>query len=98
MELASAGNYVRFRGPAMTQYEIADLRKQFSLWGAEGTSIEVPKITTSMRTTSPATGMTIDQSVDAFIDANTTMPASVDKAAVKKRAAEVLAAARAVEM
>jgi DNA repair exonuclease SbcCD nuclease subunit len=96
MELACKGNYVRFRGPAMLQEDINELRKQFQDWGALGISIEVTKITTAHRTTAPATGMTLDQSVDAFVDAKTDFPAHVDAAAVKKRAAEVLAAARAV--
>jgi DNA repair exonuclease SbcCD nuclease subunit len=97
MELECKGNYVRFRGPTMTQTEINELRDQFRKWGALGVSIEVPKATVATRAAATPTGkgVTLDQSVGNFIDGSTTIPASIDKAKLKKRAQEVLDASRA---
>lgn len=91
MELECKGNYVRFRGPTMTQTEINELRDQFRKWGALGVSIEVPKATVATRTTTPAgKGLTLDQSVSNFVDASKAIPASIDREKLKKRAQEVL--------
>lgn len=90
MELACPGNYVRFRGPQMTQDEINKLRKRFETWGAKGISIQVPVTTTSLHASSPVRGKTLDQSVSAFIAADKNMPASVDPAAVERAALSVL--------
>lgn len=96
MELECKGNYARFRGPAMTQPEINELREQFKTWGALGTSIEVPKTATVTRTTSPSKGLTLEQSVEAFI-ATATFPAgSPDPTAIQKRALEILAESKTV--
>lgn len=94
MEIECSGNYVRFRGPQMTQLEVNELRDAFVKWGAVGVTIQVPKVVIATRTGSPTKGMSIDTSIDQFVDASTTIPASVDKALVKRRAAEVLAATR----
>lgn len=94
MEMESAGNYVRFRGPEMTQDEINELRQQFRDWGASGVAVDVPKKVANVRSAAPASGRSVEQSVEVFVDGCTTMPASVDKNAVKQRAAEVLAAAK----
>lgn len=95
IELACKGNFVRFRGPQMTQSEINEFRDQIRKWGAIGIQLEVPKATAALRTTTPAKGLTLAQSVEKFID-GAILPAGVDKAAVQKRAQEVLNAAQAV--
>jgi DNA repair exonuclease SbcCD nuclease subunit len=96
MEIESAGNYVRFRGPQMTQDDINELRNQLKAWGALGVSIEVPRKVEALRSTAPATGLTLDQSVSKFVDEMKDVPAHVDRAAVAKRAMEVLNETRAV--
>lgn len=95
MELLCDGNFVRFRGPEMTQSDINELRKQLQDWGALGVSIEVPRAA-SGATARPATttGKSLEQSVDGFVKASTTIPAHVDRDKVAKRASEVLASAR----
>lgn len=95
MELECKGNYVRFRGPQMTQTQINEFRDQLRKWGALGIQLEVPKTTSVIRSTAPAKGMTLDQSVESYIN-TATLPSGVDKAEVQKRALEVLNAARAV--
>ncbi len=96
MELECMGNYVRYRGPAMTQSQINEFRQALKDWGALGVSIEVPRLVVSARTTAPATGLTLDQSVDSFIDSASSIPAHLDRAFLKKRAAEILLNTRAV--
>jgi len=96
MELACKGNYVRFSGPAMTQQDIDLLRQQLNAWGALGVSIQVPKAISQAATASPVKGKNLDTVVEEFVDANASIPASVDKAAVKARAAEVLRSVREV--
>jgi DNA repair exonuclease SbcCD nuclease subunit len=95
MEMECRGNYVRYSGPEMTQTEIDQLRSQFRTWGALETSILVPKSLAATRTTAPSKGLSLAQSVDAFVDAST-MPTDVDPAAVKTRAAQVLLDAQTV--
>jgi hypothetical protein len=96
MEIECKGAYVRFRGPEMTQQEINDLRRTFEGWGALGVSIQVPLKVAQSRASAPSTAKTLDQSVADFVDASTTIPASVDRARVKTRAAEVLNRVRTV--
>ncbi|OWZ90457.1 hypothetical protein B9J07_28135 [Sinorhizobium sp. LM21] len=96
MELECKGNYVRFRGPTMTQTEINELRDQFRKWGALGVSIEVPKSTVAVRSASPVKGVTLDQSVANYIDGKKDIPASIDRAKLKARAQTILDDSRAV--
>lgn len=96
MELECRGNYVRFRGPSMTQTEINELRDQFRKWGALGVSIEVPKATVAARPSASASkGLTIDQSVANFVDTAKTIPPSVDREKLKKRCQQILDESRA---
>jgi DNA repair exonuclease SbcCD nuclease subunit len=97
MEIECRGNYVRFRGPTMTQAEINELRDQFRKWGALGVSIEVPKATVASRPSAAASkGLTIDQSVANFVDSAKTIPASVDKEKLKKRCQAILEESRSI--
>lgn len=96
MELECKGNYVRFRGPTMTQLEINELRDQFRKWGALGVSIEVPKSTVATRSAAPVKGVTVDQSVANYIDAKKDIPPSIDREKLKKRAQERLDESRSV--
>lgn len=93
--LVAAGNYVRFRGPAMTNDQVAELRDGLRKLGALGVSIEVPRITGAVRATAPAKGVTTRDSILNFVDSATLTP-GVDKEAVKKRAVEVFDRSRAV--
>jgi len=95
MELECQGNFVRFRGPAMTQDQIKDLREQFYAWGALGVSIEVPKAVVTARTTAPAKGLTLEQSVEKFIAESDPHP-TLTADQITKRALETLAASRIV--
>lgn len=85
MELEARGNYVRFRGPQMTQEQITELRDQLRKWGARGVSIEVPRVAVTARSAAPAKGLTIKQSIDAFVTAST-LPAHVTKEEVIEKA------------
>lgn len=96
MEIEAAENYVRFRGPQMTQEQINEFRGELKKWGALGISIEVPRVTTNVRTTAPSTGLSLAQSVDKFVDEMKDVPPSVDKAAVSKRALTILNETRSV--
>lgn len=97
IQMECDGNYVRFRGPAMTQTDINALKEQFREWGALGTSIEVPKVVAATRASaSPSAGLSLNQSVESYIDAKKDIPAHVDRAVVKHRAAEVLVRAQTV--
>lgn len=97
MELECDGNYVRFRGPQMTQDEIRELRDFFKKSGALGVSIQVPKAAVSRRGATPtASGQTLDQSVAGFIDADADMPPAIDRSAVKKLALDILSDVRTV--
>lgn len=93
MELECKGNYVRFRGPEMTQSDINDLRSQFKAWGACDVSIQVPKAIATTRSATPTKTLSLADSISAFVDDS---PITVDKAQVKKRAAEILQEAVAV--
>jgi hypothetical protein len=70
------------------------LRKQFEDWDACGVSIQVPKSVIGHRATAPAKGLTLEQSIEGFVSAVSTLPASVDRAEVQRRALEVLAQTR----
>lgn len=94
MLLAVPGNYARFRGPAMTEQEVKDLREALVKMGALGTSIEVPRNSQVARSTKAAKAVTVEQSIEAFVKA--APPASVDPAAVIKRAIETLHETQAV--
>lgn len=89
MELECKGNYVRFRGPSMTQPEITELREAFKKWGALGTSIEVPKTAAVTRTTAPSKGLSLEQSVEAFVMGAAAHP-RLTPAAIVKRSLEIL--------
>ena len=97
MELACDGNYVRFRGPAMTLAQIKELREFFTKSGARGTSIEAPKSTVSARPTAvAATGQSLDTSVSNYIKSRTDWPAHLRVEDIEKRAAEILTETRSV--
>lgn len=99
MKLSADGNYVRYRGDAMSMREQEELRDFFVSSGARGVSIQVPKATVNQRTgaVSAKNGQTLDQSVNAYVDAATDIPAHIDRAAVKKRCADALNRARIVK-
>lgn len=91
METECLNNYIRFRGPAMPQSAITELRNAFKTWGALGTSIEVPKAAAAVRaSTGPATKRTLAESVESYVTESKTIPDHVDRATVAARAAETL--------
>lgn len=91
MEAECLNNYVRFRGPAMPQSAITELRNAFKSWGAIGTSIEVPKAAAATRASvGPSTKRTLAESVESFVAASKTIPDHIDRAKVAARAAETL--------
>lgn len=94
IQLAVPGNYARFRGPQMTQEQINELRSQLVTWGALGVSIDVPRKVETGRSTAPATGLTLEQSVSGFVDTMKDVPAHVDRAKVAARAQDVLSGVR----
>lgn len=94
MMFSVPGNYVRFRGPTMTNEQVKELREELMKMGARGTSIEVPRASSVARSAQPGKAISIEQSIEAFVTA--TPPASVDPAAVVKRAIEVLHESQAV--
>ena len=92
--MAAPGNYCRVRGAPMTEQEIKDLRAELHKLGALGVSIEVPPVTQSARVQRPGTGMTIAQSIEAYV--KSAPPASVDPAEVVRRSIQVLNDSQAV--
>lgn len=88
MSLSCAGNYVRFRGPQMTNDQVEEFRKELKGWGALGISIEVPRVTSATRTTTPAKGVSVKDSIINFVDGST-LPAHINKDEVKRRAVEI---------
>lgn len=95
LQLTVPGNYARFRGPSMTNEQVADLRKELIDMGALGTSIEVPRTSNVARSQRPAQAMTMPQSIEAFVKA--VPPTSSAKPEdVVKRAIEVLNETQAV--
>ncbi|MGV1754783.1 metallophosphoesterase [Agrobacterium sp. CG674] len=97
MEAECLNNYVRFRGPAMLQSQITELRNQFRAWGALGTSIEVPKATAATRPSAgPTKALSLNDSVETYVRGLKTLPDHVDVDRVAKRSAEVLSATQLV--
>ena len=98
-ELAAKGNYVRFRGPPLTADQAKDIRQLFEKAGALGIAIQSPRATASARavTAAQTKAMTVDDSVLAYVDAKTDIPAMIDKLEVKRRCVDILNAVRAVE-
>lgn len=97
MEAECLNSYVRFRGPAMPQSAITELRNQFKSWGALGTSIEVPKAAAATRApVGPAKTRTLAESVESYVTGSKTIPDHVDREKVRLRAAEILANALTV--
>lgn len=94
MQMEVPGNYARFRGPTMTNDEVKELREELMKMGALGTSIEVPRTMNTVRSTQPAKAVTIAESIEAFV--KSAPPATVDPAAVVKRAIETLNESQAV--
>lgn len=97
MELECVGNYARFRGPQMTQAEINELREQMIDWGAIGVSIEVPRAVVASPGVKKVTGMTLDESVQTYIDSMEGIPESVDVAEIKRRSQALLDSTRMIE-
>lgn len=98
IKLACDGNYVRFRGSSMTMKDKDELRDFFVANGALGVSIQVPKAIVNARTgaaTSSKT-LTLDQSVETYVDSATDIPAHVDRAVLKQRCSAELLKARTV--
>lgn len=95
MQYAVPGNYARFRGPTMTNEQVKELREELVKMGALGTSIEVPRTASVVRSNQPGKAMTMPESIEAFVKA--APPATVDPAALIKRAIEVLNESQAVE-
>lgn len=92
VELATPGNYVRFRGPPMTQKEIEEKRQYLLDLGALGVSIEAPIAIASVRSpgrSASAGAVPIDVSVQNYVDKMTLQP-NVDRDRVKQAAADVL--------
>ena len=96
--LAAPGNYVRVRGASMTDDEVRDLRRELTKMGAVGTSIEVPRQTQTVRSTSTGGQVkTLEQSIGDFVAASAAnLPANVMAADVTKGAIEILNLSRAV--
>jgi DNA repair exonuclease SbcCD nuclease subunit len=93
--MVAPGNYCRVRGAPMTAEEIRDLRQLLHDMGALGTSIEVPRTNAVLRTTKPASGVSIAQSIENFV--KSAPPATgVTAEDVIKRAIETLNESQAV--
>lgn len=97
MELECPDNFVRFRSTVpMLQSDINELRRQFSLWGALGVSIEVaPVSSVAPRSTAPTGGVSIPDSIGTFID-DATIAADLDKTEIKRRSLDTLAQSRVI--
>ncbi|MFA9261832.1 MAG: metallophosphoesterase [Undibacterium sp.] len=91
MGLVIPGNYVRLRGSAMTIPEIKELREFFGLNGALGISIQVAKAVVSARGSAPTAGVTIIDSISAYIDSATDFASGIDRDRVKVDCADVIA-------
>lgn len=97
--LAAAGNYVRFRGAAITPKDADLLRNAFIAAGSLGVSIQSPRVVSSARSTTAATAgpaRTVDESVMHYVD-KVALDPHLDRDEIKRRASEVLAAVRSVE-
>lgn len=89
MELTCPGNYVRFRGPQMTNEQVNEFRNQLNKWGARGVSIEVPRVSVAARPTSVIKGLSLKESIAGYVDA-ATIPAHLNKDDIKDRAIKIL--------
>lgn len=97
MALAIPGNYVRWRGPAMTEDQVNTFRDELRAMGALGTSIECPRTSTALRLSAPRkVAMTMEQSIDAFVQAAPPTSTRVTSEQVVQRAIQILNEARAV--
>lgn len=96
MELLVPGNYVRYRGGAMKDAEVKELRRFFEECGARGVSIQVVRETVSARPAAPRTGLSLDASVTGYVDTMKDVPASIDRDRIKRLCADVLAKTRSV--
>jgi len=97
MQLECAGNYVRFRGAAMRQEDINELKAQLGKWGALGVSIQVPRAVVAARAAPTATGRTLDASIEDYVTKDLEVSPGVDRALVASRAAAILNDVRAVK-
>ena len=89
------GNYVRIRGMKLTDVEIVKFRAELERMGALGASFQVTRNVTTARAGSVAAkGLTLDQSVDKYID-DQALP---NAALIKSMAADVLATVRSVSV
>lgn len=95
VSMTAPDNYVRFRGPAMTNEQVNELREGLKKMGALGVSIEVPRTTTITRSTAPVKTVSTRDSIANFVDAETVAP-GLTKDQVKKRALEVFDRSQAV--
>ena len=97
MLLTVPGNYVRFRGPAMTKEQVEELRTALRTMGALGVSVEVPLTGSVLRSTAPkASAMTTEQSIEAFVTAVPPVSTRITAEQVTRRAIEVLHESQAV--
>lgn len=98
MQLASDGNYIRFRGDPMSTADLDELKDFFVKSGALGTSIQAPKKAASQRANAAptASGQSLGRSVSTYIDQHKDIPAHVPRDLVKISAAAVLSKAAAV--
>jgi DNA repair exonuclease SbcCD nuclease subunit len=93
--LTAKGNYVRFRGDEMSPDDVKELRDFFRKSGSLGESIQVAKKPVQARAGGPTkTGMSLEASVNGFIDGSKDIPAHIDRDEVKRQAAAVLAHVR----
>jgi DNA repair exonuclease SbcCD nuclease subunit len=87
------GNYVRVRSMKLTEAEITKFRGELEGMGAAGVTFQVARETVTARAGAAATaGLTLDQSVDKFIDGMELE----DKTPVKAMALDVLSTVRSV--
>jgi DNA repair exonuclease SbcCD nuclease subunit len=96
IQLEAPGNYVRFRGAAMTQDDIKELQGELKKMGALGVSIQVPRAVVSARAASPTSSRTLDQSIADYVDADLEVSLNVDRKEVASRAAAILNDVRSV--
>lgn len=82
MVLTVPGNYVRFRGEAMTLDQIRELREFLSDNDAKGVSIQVTRSVVNARK-SGGSGATMLSSIEAYIDDASSFTAAIDRAALK---------------
>lgn len=96
IELTAPDNYVRFRGGAMKEDEIKELRQFLAGTGAKGISIQVTKQNTVARSAAPKSGTTLEKSVADFVDGSKDIPANLDRNAIKLECADILSTVKMV--